>query len=71
MGGNPAIRLMNNATFAEFWQHVDAYNVPIIKEKVVRAFDLRLVFMISSFVLVLLAIFSRFSTQLQAIKQIR
>lgn len=25
MGGNPAIRLMSEATFAEYWQHTDHY----------------------------------------------
>jgi hypothetical protein len=70
-GWQPCHQGMSNATFAKFWQHVNFYNVPIIKGKVVRSFDLRLAFMISLFVLVLLAIFSRFATQLQAIKQIR
>ena len=25
VGGNPAIRLMSDRTFAEFWQHTDHY----------------------------------------------
>lgn len=25
MGGNPAIKLMSDATFAEYWQHTDLY----------------------------------------------
>ena len=126
MGGNPAIKLMGDRTFAEFWQHTDHYmaarmkifgpllllsmlfgvlvllkeyrtasfwfmllafailiadliisftinqplnhlvqswdvnrlpgNVQDVKWKIVKAFDVRIIFMISSFIMVLLAV---------------
>ena len=126
MGGNPAIKLMSDRTFAEFWQHTDHYmaarmkifgplllltmlfgvlvllkdyqtnsfwfmliafailvtdviyilttnhplnhlvqswdvnnlpsNVQDIKRQIVKAFNVRVIFMISSFIMVLLAV---------------
>jgi len=126
MGGNPAIKLMSDRTFAEYWQHADHYmaarmkifgplllltmlfgvlvllkeyrtssfwfmliafgilvtdviftfstnqplnhlvqswdmnklpsNVQEVKWQIVRAFDVRTIFMISSFIMVLLAV---------------
>lgn len=126
IGGNPAIKLMSDRTFAEFWQHTDHYmaarmkifgplllltmlfavlvllkeyrtssfwfmliafailvtdviyifttnhplnhlvqswdvnklpaNVQNIKSQIVKAFNLRVIFMISSFIMVLLAV---------------
>jgi uncharacterized membrane protein len=129
MGGNPAVRLMSDQTFAEYWQHTDLFmasrmkvfgpvlllamllsiivimkeyhtssfwfmvvalvilitdvvftfstnhplnqtvqswnlndlppNVQEIKWRIIKAFDIRKIFMISSFVMVLLAIWFR------------
>jgi hypothetical protein len=129
MGGNPALKLMSNRTFAEYWQHTDHYmatrmkifgpllllamlfvvlvllkeyrtgsfwfiltafgilvtdvififstnhplnhlvqgwdvnklpaNVQDIKWRIVKAFNIRTIFMISSFIMVLLAVWLR------------
>ena len=133
MGGNPAIKLMTDSTFAEYWQHTDRYmavrmkifgpmlllamllgvvvllkeyhspsfwlmalafcllvtdlaftlstnhplnrlaqswdlndlpsDVQIIKWKIVNAFTVRTIFMISSFVMVVLALWFRIARQ--------